>query len=101
MNYRAFYVSLVRESRAGLATRWRIKAYIPASDKKASQAVSISGQLCSAAIGVVRQVGIQVIIYNQAGNTQVLTEESRNAVELWANAASGSLIVGVTDLDGG
>lgn len=97
MNQRSFFVALARESTTGIATRWKIKSHLPAEQKQVSQTVLMTTRLMSAAIGVVRQVGIQIIVYNQAGKETTLSDESRQAIEEWANAGPGSLILGVTD----
>jgi len=97
MNQRSFFVALARESTTGISTRWKIKSYLLANQKKVQQSVLMTTNLMSAAIGIVRQVGIQIVVFNQAGTSESLSDESRHAIEEWANAGGGSLILGVTD----
>lgn len=90
-----FFVALSRESTAGIATRWKIKSYLPAESRRVQQSVVMTTNILSAAVGIVRQVGIQILIYNQPGGGAVLSEESCHAIEEWANAGPGSLVLQV------
>lgn len=95
MNQKSFFVALARESTTGISTRWRIKSCLLAEQRQVSQTVLMTTNVLSAAIGIVRQVGIQIIVYNQPGTSEIFTEESHYAVEEWANSGPSSLVLGV------